>query len=384
MTEKIQPLLQNNKDMSSTQNLSKTRNPDYMIQLDALRGIAVCAVMLEHYVPSNVSGFILSYLKPILHWGTSAITLFFVLSGFLITGILLRCRDTIKSNNQSIGFTLKRFYIRRFLRIFPIYYLTLAVTAIGFNQVRSVFFWHLTYTTNIMILFRGEWDQTSSHLWTLSMEEQFYLIWPCVILFLPKKHLLKAIFITIGLGVISKFVCYGLNLNEVQILVFPLASMDSLALGALLAFYKHNHEQFKQNHQTLCNLGLWVCLPLLIFFNKITLFNMLLRPTVLAIFYVWLISRASEGFSGIYGKILELKPLVFLGKISYGVYLYHVFLNPTFEKAHELNLFSPIPLPLEILLKIIITLAIAIPSWLLIEKPINNLKRHFSYKKTIL
>jgi peptidoglycan/LPS O-acetylase OafA/YrhL len=200
-------------------------------------------------------------------------------------------------------------------------------------------------------------------------------------LFLPKKHLLKAIFITISLGIASEFILYGFNFNEVQILVFPLASMDSLALGALLAFYKHNHEQFKQNHQTLCNLGLWVCLPLLILFNNIALFNMLLRPTVLAIFYIWLISRAAEGFSGIPGKILELKPLVFLGKISYGVYLYHVFLNPTFEKAYELNLFSPIPLPLEVLLKIIITLAIAIPSWLLIEQPINNLKRHFSYKK---
>ncbi|MEG4321324.1 MULTISPECIES: acyltransferase [unclassified Microcoleus] len=370
--------------MSATQNLSKTRNPGYMIQLDALRGIAVFAVMLEHFVTSNVSGSILSYLKPILHWGTSAITLFFVLSGFLITGILLRCRDTIKSNNQSIGFTLKRFYIRRFLRIFPIYYLTLAVTAIGFNQVRSVFFWHLTYTTNIMVLIRGEWDDTSSHFWSLAMEEQFYIIWPCVMLFLPKKYLLKAILITIGLGVVSKFICYGFNFNEVQILVFPLASMDSLALGALLAFYKYNHEQFKQNQQILCNLGLWVCLPLLVLFNNIALFNMLVRPTVLGIFYVWLISRASEGFSGLPGKFLELKPLVFLGKISYGVYLYHVFLNPTFAKAYELNLFSQIPLPLEVLLKMIITLAIAIPSWLLFEKPINNLKRHFSYKKSTI
>ena len=196
------PLLQRNKDMSATQNLSTTRNPGYMIQLDALRGIAVFAVMLEHYVTSNLSGSILSYLKPILQWGRSAITLFFVLSGFLISGILLRCRNTINSNNHSIGFTLQRFYIRRFLRQSPIYYLTLAVTSIGFNQVRSVFFLHLTYTTNIMTLFRGEWDQTSSHLWTLS-EEQFYLIWPCVMLFLPKKHLLKAIFITIVLGVVS-------------------------------------------------------------------------------------------------------------------------------------------------------------------------------------
>lgn len=189
--------------MSATQNLSTTRNPGYMIHLDALREIVVFAVMLEHYVTSNLSGSIVSYLKPILHWGRSAITLFFVLSGFLITGILLRCRDTINSNNQSIGFTLQRFYIRRFLRKYPIYYLTIAVTSIGLNQVRSVFFWHLTYSTNIMTLFRSEWDQTSSYLWTLSMEEQFYLIWPFVMLFLHNKHLLKVIFITIVLGVVS-------------------------------------------------------------------------------------------------------------------------------------------------------------------------------------
>jgi len=189
-----------------------------------------------NYIPSNISSSFLSFFKPTVHWG-SAVTLFFVVSGFLITGILLRCRDTINSTKQSAGFTLRRFYIRRFIRISPIYYLTLAVTAIGFEQVRDVFFLHLTYTTNIMVLIRGEWEQTSSHFWTLSMEEQFYLIYPFIILLLPTKYLLRAILITIILAPLSRFIGYGLGLNSVQLTVLLLASLDALGCGALLASY---------------------------------------------------------------------------------------------------------------------------------------------------
>jgi len=369
--------------MKEFKKVSQSSSLGYMVQLDSLRALAVFGVLFEHYVPDDLPGSTLSYWKSTLSLGSSAVTLFLVLSGFLITGILLRSRDTINPTTQSARFTLWIFYIRRFLRISPIYYLTLIVTAIGFNQVRSVFFWHLTYTTNIMVFIRGEWDSYSSHLWTLSLEEQFYLIWPCLMLFLPKKYLLKAIFTTIILSVISRFILlYGFHLNTVQIAVFPLASMDKLGLGALLAFYTYNPERFNQAKRNLCNLGLWVCLPLVIFLNNIEIFNILLKPTVFAIFSTWLINGAAEGFGGIGGRILELKPLVFLGKISYGIYLYHYFMNPIFAKAYALKLLAPMSLRFDFLFKSLLTLAIAIPSWFWIEKPINDLKRKFNYNKT--
>lgn len=362
-----------------------------MVQLDSLRALALFGVMIEHFVPESVYSSLISSWKPAcpLEWG-SGVTLFFVLSGFLITGILLRCKDIIRSTKQSTGFTLQRFYIRRFLRIFPIYYLTLVVAAIIFKKVRSDFIWYLTYTTNLMVFVQNSFDQYATHFWTLAIEEQFYLLWPLIILFLPQRHLLKAIFITIALAPISRFIgYYGLNLSITQIGVFPVASFDALGLGALLAFYTQNHDRFKYAKRNLCKFGLWVCLPLMIYFIIISfvfrgtvLLNTLIRPTILSIFFVWLVSSASKGFTGPIGRFLELNFLVFIGKISYGIYVYHYFMNPIYGiVSWRLHLDNSIPLLFEILLKVIASFAIAILSWFFIEKPINNFKKHFSYKK---
>ncbi len=371
--------------------LSQSSNPGYMIQLDSLRALALFGVMTEHYLPESIYGSFLDSWKPAfpLEWG-SGVSLFFVLSGFLITGILLRCRDIITLTKQSTAFTLQRFYIRRFLRIFPIYYLTLAVAVILFKKVRSDFLWHLTYTTNIMVFSQDSWDAYATHFWSLAMEEQFYLIWPFVILLLPQKQLLKAIFITIALAPLFRFIgYYGLGLSQIQIGVFPIASLDALGLGALLAFYTHNHDQFKHTKRNLCKFGLWVCLPLLISFTIISfafrgtvLLNTLVKPTILAIFYVWLVSGAAKGFGGLSGKFLELKPLVFIGKISYGIYIYHYFMNPIYGiVSWHLHLPNSIPWLFIIALKVVASFAIGIPSWFFIEKPINNFKKHFGYEK---
>lgn len=105
--------------------LSPSSQPIYMVQLDALRAFAVFGVLLAHFFPSF----------PLTHWldtGSLGVQLFFVLSGFLITGILLRLKEEIKAETSTPGFAIRRFYIRRFLRIFPIYYLTIFI-AVLFN-----------------------------------------------------------------------------------------------------------------------------------------------------------------------------------------------------------------------------------------------------------
>jgi peptidoglycan/LPS O-acetylase OafA/YrhL len=377
--------------MNKSKELSQASNPVYMVQLDSLRSLALFGVMIEHFLPVNAYSTLISpwhEFSPI-EWG-SGVTLFFVLSGFLITGILLRCKDIIKLTKQDIAFTLQRFYIRRFLRIFPIYYLTLIIAAIVFKKVRSDIIWHLTYTTNILIFIQDLYDQYVSHFWTLAIEEQFYLAWPLVILLLPQKHLLKAIYLTIALAPISRFIChYILGLSMTQVNVFPLASLDALGLGSLLAFYTHNHDKFMNAKRNLCKFGLWVCLPLMILliifsfiFEGTYFLNILLRPTILSIFFVWLVSSSAKGYGGILGKFLELKPLIYIGKISYGLYIYHYFMNPLYGIiSWHLNFHGSTPLLLEITLKVLASFFIAIPSWIFIEKPINDFKSHFSYKK---
>ena len=357
----------------------------YMIQLDALRAFAIVCVMLSHFIPRNVPNSFVSANWAICEW-FPGVPLFFVLSGFLITGILLRCRDATIYARQSFGFTLRRFYIRRLLRIIPIYYLTLIVTALMFEKVRNIFFWHLTYTTNIQVFIQGTFDRTSSHFWSLATEEQFYLIWPLLVLFTPKQHLLKVIIAAIGLAMVSRFGCYALGLNRDQIYVFPLTSLDRLGLGALLAFFTHHQNYYARHKQILCDLGLWVCLPSIVFiiaFANTKDIDILIKPTVIAIFYVWLVSRAADGFGGVVGKAMELEPIVFLGKISYGMYVYHYFMNPVFTKIYEIIGFvDTLPVTVEVILKLAASMIISIVSWFYIEQPINNLKHHFSYEKT--
>jgi peptidoglycan/LPS O-acetylase OafA/YrhL len=141
----------------------------YMPQLDALRALGVFGVWFTHWGIGTLP--VLRWI----HWGEMGVQLFFVLSGYLITGILLRARDRADCG-EGKWLVAKRFYVRRFLRICPIYYLTLLATAIVIQHMREGFFWHLTYTSNIFFALRGRLDLIGAHFWTLSVEEQFYLV----------------------------------------------------------------------------------------------------------------------------------------------------------------------------------------------------------------
>src|SRR5215471_9719868 len=115
----------------------------YMRQLDGLRAIAVLAVLWTHYLPQE-------YWLSGIYWGGVGVRLFFVLSGFLITGILLKSRQYITQGKQCSLVAIRQFYIRRFLRIFPLYYVILALTAImAIPPVRETIAWHIAYLSNV-------------------------------------------------------------------------------------------------------------------------------------------------------------------------------------------------------------------------------------------
>src|SRR5258707_12985436 len=119
----------------------------------------------------------------------------FVLSGYLITGILLRCRRSIEAGQSDVATALRRFYIRRFLRIFPPYYALLALMFMAnFPGVRNTLWWHAGYASNFLFALQGSWTPwVTSHFWSLAVEEQFYVVWPFLILLVPRSRLVAVV-----------------------------------------------------------------------------------------------------------------------------------------------------------------------------------------------
>ena len=319
--------------------------------------------------------------------------LFFVLSGFLITGILLRARAQIDHGRQPHGQVIRQFYARRFLRIFPLYYLVLAAaTILNRGDVRDTIFWHLAYMSNYLFSTRQQWGQLTAHFWSLSVEEQFYILWPTLILFAGERFLPKMIITAIAIGPIFRAIAHLLDFNWIARLTVSLASLDALGLGAFLAYCLHH---LNEKPALIKTLDQWICwfgapgLMLLFFLQRLEAYNLIhhvtenswfIEPTLWALVFVWLIKRASLGFIGFAGKILESKPLVYTGKISYGIYIYHpfvYFLLPILFYRTGINFFLLPPL-LQFSLAVGSTVGIAALSWRFIESPINSLKDRFA------
>jgi peptidoglycan/LPS O-acetylase OafA/YrhL len=345
--------------------------------------------MVHHnWAPRN-----LPWLLGDLSFGALGVRLFFVLSGFLITGILLECRNTAEKEGMPLMFFIRQFYARRFLRIFPIYYLTVIVALLAnIPDAREIWVWLITYSTNIYITITNEWVGRVGHFWTLAVEEQFYLFWPWIILFVPRKRLLPILLFFISLGPIYRafaYKMYPFNIweGDFKAATFTLGSMDSLVIGALLALLWNSDIPKLALQRYLTRLVLPI--GLISYTICLLLYHYGIKPSMIfvvgdfstALIFAWLVSAAAIGFRGMTGRILEFPVLIYLGKITYGIYVYHnltpLILVPVFE---SMGVTLRVPGLLNFILSSLLTIFIAIPSWHLIELPINKLKRYFEYK----
>ncbi len=361
----------------------------YMPQLDSLRFFAVLGVLVSHYwIPHN-----LVWLFRDMDWGSMGVRLFFVLSGFLITGILLDCRQIAEDTFQSPLHFVRQFYFRRFLRIFPIYYLVIGIALlIDYPPAREIWIWLISYTSNIYITVTNTWIGQFSHFWSLAVEEQFYLFWPWIILFFPRRRLPFVILLLIVLAPIFRLYAYELHRFDVSPFdfksgTFTLGNLDSLGMGAMLAFV----QRLNIAKQTLQNYVSGIILPFGVFLYLLTLalYHYHIKPSVffsfndfaLSMIFVWLISVTAAGVKGLFGRVLEFAPFQYLGKISYGIYVYHYFvpflIAPVFS---ALGLQYDTPGPTNFLFSSLVAIGVASLSWHVFEFPINSLKRHFDYE----
>jgi len=344
------------------------------IQLDTLRAVAVTLVLYAHFLAPGGTSFL----------GHLGVRLFFVLSGFLITRLLLDARDT---DAFAAGPALRSFYARRAIRIFPPYFAVLAlVWFTDLEQSRSSLAWHALYLSNFWYALHNNWNPwLLCHFWSLSIEEQFYVAWPLIVLVAPRRRIEA---ITIGVIAFSLAYRFYWPITASPALardLLPPASMDALAVGALLAVRRARGADVPQ----WIRLG-WPAFAaafLLVVWSdpgpaesawewpRWFLVQVLPLVPLMAI-----VAACTNGLGGTLGKLAELPPLLFVGRISYGIYLYHPILLAYAVKAQPW-----IPLnvseqgPGRFLVAGCATLIAASLSWMLFERPLNSLKRYFPY-----
>jgi peptidoglycan/LPS O-acetylase OafA/YrhL len=327
----------------------------YMPQLDGVRAVALLAVLNFHFFPHDI------WPSVGVHWGSLGVRLFFVLSGFLITTILLRDFSDPHSPLASYG----NFVLRRAFRLYPILLVTLLVSAaFDLYHVRQTLPYTLTYTFNFHAAITGDWHGPVAHLWTLAVEEQFYLLWPLV-LFVWLRKGLPLVPLLIGFILTSLIFRCGMRLYEfgsVQRETIPLASVDALSLGALVAVLTPKHKAIPIIGGLGCLLWLASTTMPYIFSRYWYEFNQL----AFVMIFAWVVARAADGFSGASGAVLNNAALRYIGTISYGAYVLHLFV-PYYLAMLGLN---DLPLFSSKILAISITFALAALSWHFLERPI--------------
>lgn len=320
-------------------------------QLDGLRAVAVAFVMAFHFIP---------WVDGVAPLGAIGVRLFFVLSGFLITRILLASQD------RALGPALRSFYWRRSLRIFPVFYLVLLLAAlINIGPIRQTIGWHLAYLTNFYLFDRGGWHGSISHLWSLAVEEQFYLVWPWLMLLLPERRLPVLVVIMVCVAPLSRLLIGGPMHS-----VLPLSCVDSLGAGALLAM--------PAMRPLMMRVGLLAGLPLLAVSLWLRYAGMSGVGYEVALDFgvsltsAWLVGRAAAGFGGAIGRFLTAGPVVYAGTISYGLYLYHGFMP--YLLGRYVPGFVELPWAVRGVTLTALTVATAAVSWRFFEAPILTLK----------
>ncbi|MDX5435589.1 MAG: acyltransferase [Pontibacter sp.] len=352
-----------------------------MAQLDGLRAIAVAVVVLFHWTPEvKQTGL-----------GGLGVQLFFVLSGYLITGILLQARSKAEGLGAGKAQIIRSFYARRFLRIFPLYYVVIALAALlGSVNVLQYLGWHLSYLTNFAIFQEGHWIGEASHLWSLAVEEQFYLLWPLVILYTPRPYLAVTIAGFILLALAFKLSCLLLGVEESRLGVLPISSFHYLGAGSLLALLgiivaSNENRWWRDRFSAVVKIIGIIGLAgfLLLHFSTELLKNapglIVAKEFGIIALFVSITMGAAQGFKGTPGGLLSSKPFVYIGQISYGLYLFHNFI-PYFTgkllQHFEIGELNPVLL---LSINTFVLLVLSTASWHFFESRLNSYKKHFVY-----
>ncbi|GAB6900223.1 acyltransferase family protein [Kineosporia succinea] len=336
-----------------------TRRP----ALDGLRAFAVLAVMAFHTSPAAHGGFL-------------GVDVFFVVSGFLITALLLR------EHERTGRVDLRQFYVRRALRLLPPLLFMLAVTlpvvlTIMHGDMRinpvvsllSVVFYVANWANVFVNVGTGIW----THTWSLSIEEQFYLIWPLVLIWvLARRRRSPAVglAVVIAVVVVTRWVSAGSGESPLWVYYATTSHCDGLLLGALLAVLLEKRESLVRSPR-ISEAVAWVgALGLAGLFATSYIEasgTYHWRLPLAALFSAMVVHHLATCAQGPMVRLLSLKPFVVVGTVSYGLYLYHFPVFMTVQSRGYSHLVQHV-------LEITLSVALTVFSWFLVERPALRLK----------
>jgi peptidoglycan/LPS O-acetylase OafA/YrhL len=365
--------------------------------LDGIRGLAILLVMFSHIVTGDPQNNLQRVVMHLFGLGANGVDLFFVLSGFLITGILY------DSLHDPAFF--RKFYARRVLRIFPLYYgVLLAMFAthlfLGKNYHGQLLSFAL-YLQNTWLVAVPIWAYhygshiPLSHFWSLAVEEQFYMFWPLAVFLLRSRRRIFTVSIAVALVVpIMRFLLLAHGVPFKQVNVMTVCRLDSLLGGAALAILVRSraHQRVLRLAPWIFILGASVELILLVVGSFYTAplfiaFGTSLSYSALAVGFAGLIAWCLQPTSRV-NRLFSVTPMRALGKYSYGMYVYHVILLEMLGQLFESPFISLAPHFKAVdalvarLLLLLLAFAVAFASFHLYETPFLKLKRFFDYRRT--
>ncbi len=344
----------------------------HLPELDSLRTFAVIMTLLAHFSPIEI---------PYMWYG---VQVFFTISGFLITVILIKSLNN--KQRQSKLTIIKNFMIRRAFRLFPVYYLFLlffwlAKKYMGLYLWKDEFTpWFFTYTPNFLIHKIGSGNALCfAHLWSLGVEEQFYLFWPWLMLFIAPKFRMVVITIMISISLVYIF----FNSNDPYLGALTFTNFHTLGAGAILACFYTSHAAainwLKNNRHLLFTIAFIHLLIVLIFYQTGSPYWLLYREISLCMCTFSIVLVSIYGWNGLIGYITRNKQVQYIGTISYGIYLFHMPV-PYVYRAMNAKFFPSFHLDQVsfLLMCFAVTFLLSALSFKYIETPFLKLKERFA------
>lgn len=344
-----------------------------MSQLDGLRAVAILAICWDHWVPYGVRLF---PYEVFLYF-------FLVMTGFLITGSLIRQRERHEPTGQPWrAKALRAYHVSRGLRILAPYYAALAIAFLVLSRdVWSAPFAYLLHLSNIHMATLPEWPPGTNHFWSLAMQQQFYLVWPCAIWFLPKRLVPWSMIALCLAGPAFRHFSSAFSPWFARPEILTTHCIDYFGWGALLAWARHRGMALDDPRLRWLAIAAAAGYLLLYACDR---FDWpahgwwIFQNTLISIALCGFLAAACRGFSGPIGTLLHHRWLQAIGSASYGIYLFHNVAPLVSGKAFWFLWGDPFRNPFGDCLRgltiVALTAALTLASWYGIEQPLEKIR----------